>query len=179
MKDWALTSIFLFTICAGLLFGSIPVKNSNTGKKSSRNIEINRTRQVSLRKILVNNFTVACLVLLGSITYGFIGLVMVFHSAYVTSIFLFSFALDYGLKYSLALLLPHGIIELVWLYLLFKASVKIGGGLFSYLNNGVTPLNQIIYAELRRSILVAITLILVSGLIETYLSKEVANLIVN
>ena len=166
--------LFIVTFGTGLFLGSLPIKKEKTITNLSFSQKLaSDSKRVSITKILVNNLIVASLMAVGSITYGLIGLVMVFHNGYIISLFFVSFMETYGFRSAFLLLAPHGTIELVWLFILFKTSIILGDRLFSFLNNKI-EINQILSREIKLNYLISLILVFVSGLIETFASKNIA-----
>lgn len=167
---------FIIALCTGLYLGSIPVMER--GESVRVEALVDSESSVSLSKVLINNLTVGCLIVIGSITYGLIGLVIVFHSGYTISLFYFSFASHYGYKLALALLIPHGIIEIFWLFILFRFSINLGNKLFAYLNNQI-ELSLIFKSQSKNQLIFGFALIIASGLVEKYISNNIAILLLN
>ncbi|MDY6819325.1 MAG: stage II sporulation protein M [Halobacteriales archaeon] len=129
--------------------------------------------------IFANNVVVVALIALGGISFGLLTVVVLFFNGVVLGIVLVGSAGEGGLFPTLALILPHGIIELSAFFLVGGIAYRISWRLIAYLRGAdSTPITR---GELRDALvltLLSVVAIAVAAWIEATLTREIARLLV-
>jgi uncharacterized membrane protein SpoIIM required for sporulation len=158
-------AVLALIVIAVFFFIGVRVSDVNFIEPNSGSIA---NTQPFLFKILKNNFLVGIYIIIGSISYCIISFSVLGYSAFTIGSIFQGFAKTYSTADATILILPHGLIELIWLILLTVCSYNISNSLFSFLKNQDIQPNQIISKTTFKRLTIACLLIVVGAIVEVY-----------
>jgi len=124
-----------------------------------------------LLKILLNNLSVGLIILIGSAFYTLLSFATVGFTGLITGVSFGKFSAIYGVGYATILLLPHGLLEAIWLTTFTLASIDLSKRFLSFLKKDI-EYNQIFKRRTIKIIFLSVFLVLVSAIIEVYISPN-------
>lgn len=155
-------SIFIIFTLIGYFFMSGSSVTLDTLKTFNITLDVN-----DLFKIISNNILIGVLILFGFLTFNLTNLSFIVFNNLLYGIAINKYSLEFGLLKTLTAILPHGIIEYLGLAVLFSCSVEINISLYQYFNK---TSNNPIHQKTFKRILIGFSLIVLSSLIEVYLT---------
>ena len=155
-------SIFIIFTLIGYFFLSGSSIKLDTLKTFNITLDVN-----DLFKIISNNLLIGVLILFCFLTFNLTNLSFIVFNGLLYGIAINKYSLEFGLLKTLTAILPHGIIEYLGLAVLFSCSVEINISLYQYFNK---TSNNLIQQKTFKRILIGFSLIVLSSLIEVYLT---------